>query len=733
MSTPQQRIVQTKAKKQQKRYHGFDICYFFVHLSFKAKRATPPHAQNITTMKIKKIPGKYLKFVFQAMMAITCITLVIYFMPRNNVFNYTYSESAPWNYGQIIAPFNFPIYKSNEQLQREKDSIADNFELFFTKDSAVVVKPLRQLKARFYSNASDEVPADAYIRYYNTLIKLYNNGIVSPADKERIEKSKASTINIISSNIATNCNKNTLLSTTEAYKKLIAADTIPQNIIAAYRLGDLITPNVAYDSVKSAQLLSEEINRLPLSSGLVQNGQKIVSRGDIIDSNTYQILKSYQFEMSKRQDNNYKSATMLLGQIFFVLITFALMLSYIYIYNPDIKNSNNKFILVILSITIFPIIVGLMMQARFSNVFMLPFALVPMMLCLFTNPRTAFFTHTINIVLCSIMLNAPYEFVLLQIMAGFAAILSLKELSSRSQMFRTAFIVLATYCLTFFCYELIVENDITKMNLIMYFYFIISAMLMLFAYPLMFIIEKLLGFVSNITLIELSNLNNNLLQKLSQEAPGTFQHSMQVGNLAAEAARAVGANSLEVRTGALYHDIGKTTNPIYFTENQSGGISPHKALSPQESASVIIKHVTDGLSIAEHNHLPKKIKDFIATHHGLSKTTYFYITYKNEHPDEVIDDALFTYPGPKPTTIEQGILMMADCVEAASHSITEYTAANIEQLVNKIIDSKIADGELELCPLTFQDIHEIKEVFKTRLKAIYHTRISYPDEKKAKQ
>lgn len=663
-------------------------------------------------------------------MAALCIVLVIYFMPRNNVFNYTYSESAPWNYGQIIAPFNFPIYKSDEQLKREKDSIADNFEMYFSKDSAIAVKSLRQLKTRFHSNASEEIPADAYTKYYNTLVKLYLDGIVSPKDKERIENSKAGNINIISNNFATSSNKNKLTSTTEAYKKLIAADTIPQSTINGYRLYELIVPNIIYDSIKSTELLNDEINKLPLSCGLVQNGQKIVSRGDIIDSDTYHILKSYQFEMSKRQDNNYKSTTMLFGQIIFVIIAFTILLSYIYIYNPDIKNSNNKFILVILSATIFPIIVGIMMQTRFSNVFMLPFALVPMMLCLFTNPRTAFITHAINILLCSIMLNSPYEFVLLQIMAGYATILSLKELSSRSQMLRTSFIVLATYCLTFLCYELIVENDITKMNLIMYLYFIISAVLMLFAYPFMFIIEKLLGFVSNITLIELSNLNSTLLQKLSQEAPGTFQHSMQVGNLAAEAARAVGANSLEVRTGALYHDIGKTNNPIFFTENHNGGISPHKELSPQDSAAVIIKHVTDGLAIAEHHHLPKKIKDFITTHHGLSKTGYFYITYKNEHPEEVVDEAPFTYPGPKPSTIEQGILMMADCVEAASHSIGEYTAANIEQLVDKIIDGKIAEGELALCPLTFQDIHTIKEVFKKRLKAIYHTRISYPDEKK---
>ena len=282
------------------------------------------------------------------------------------------------------------------------------------------------------------------------------------------------------------------------------------------------------------------------------------------------------------------------------------------------------------------------------------------------------------------------------------------------------------------CYELIIESDFSKMKYNMYIYFTVSAVLMLFIYPLMFIIEKVFGFISNVTLIELSNLNSKLLQRMSQEAPGTFQHSMQVGNLAAEAARALGANSLEVRTGALYHDIGKLKNPIYFTENQSGGISPHNELTPIESASIIIKHVTDGLSIADQEHLPNKIKQFISTHHGTSKVGYFYITYKNAHPDETIDESLFTYPGVKPSTQEQAILMLADCVEAASHSIKDYTEENIEELVDRIVTTKLQEGELSQSPLTFKDIDTIKKVFKERLKAIYHTRISYPSEKKRK-
>ena len=328
------------------------------------------------------------------------------------------------------------------------------------------------------------------------------------------------------------------------------------------------------------------------------------------------------------------------------------------------------------------------------------------------------------------MLQSPHIFMLIEIAGGFAAIVSLRELSARSQLFRTVFFVLLSQAMVCFAYELISENDITKLNLSMYIYFLINGALLLSTYPLMFAIEKIFGFTSAVTFIELSNINNELLYKLSQDAPGTFQHSMQVGNLAAEAARRVGANSIEVRTGALYHDIGKMKNPIYFTENQSGGINPHNNLPPEESAAIILRHVTDGVSIANSHHLPDSIKDFITTHHGTSKTGYFYITYKNAHPDEYIDESLFTYAGPKPQTREQAILMMADSVEAASHSLKEYTESNIHTLVDKIIDAQLENGQFSLTPLTFKDIDTIKSTFKERLKAIYHTRISYPEEKK---
>lgn len=364
------------------------------------------------------------------------------------------------------------------------------------------------------------------------------------------------------------------------------------------------------------------------------------------------------------------------------------------------------------------------------NVYILPYAMLPIIIRVFLDSRTAFLTHVITILICSIALRFPHEFILTQLAAGLVAIFSLRELSQRSQLFRTALLVILTYAAVYFAFELITENDLAKLNVRMYTYFIINGILLLFAYPLLFLLEKTFGFTSNVTLVELSNINNDLLRQMSETVPGTFQHSMQVANLAAEAAIRIGAKSQLVRTGALYHDIGKMENPAFFTENQSGGINPHKNLNYEQSAQVVINHVTDGLKLAEKYNLPKVIKDFISTHHGRGKTRFFYISWKNEHPGEEPDDEKFTYPGPNPFSKETAILMMADAVEAASRSLPEYTEESISNLVEKIIDSQIEEGYFKECPITFKDIATVKAVFKEKLKTIYHTRISYPELKK---
>lgn len=679
---------------------------------------------------IMRIFGKKFLLFQQIMTALLCIVAVIYFMPRDKVFNYHFSKDTPWAYSQLMASFNFPIYKSAEQMEAEQDSVRRNFAPYFAKDTTTYEIALKRLRDKYYGSFNELIPLANYLRYKKRLQEIYDRGILSSGDLDRPYTANAINIKLITENISTTEPIDRFLKIPDAYRLLTQGDTLPQDIVNSLRLDELLVPNIRYDSLHSEKSLKQELESLSESDGLVQKGQKIIARGDIVDEKLYQILESYRLELDKRHDDNRKTTLMLIGQILFVVLCFGSLLAYIYIYATEVSRNLNMFLLVVLSATLFPIIVGIMMQLRFGNVFMLPFALVPLLLCLFTSRRTAFLTHTISIIMCSVMLTSPYEFVLLQIPVGVVAMICMKEFSARSQMLRCALYIFLFYALFYFAYEMIIENSVSKLNLAMYLYFVISAVLLLFAYPLMFIIEKLFGFVSNVTLIEISNINSELLRKLSQDAPGTFQHSMQVGNLAADAARSIGANSLEVRTGALFHDIGKTLNPIYFTENQSGGISPHSKLEPQESAKIIIKHVTDGIALAEKHHLPRTIRDFITTHHGLSKTGYFYITYKNAHPDEEVDENLFTYPGPQPTTREQGILMLADCVEAASHSLKEYTAENIDELVERLVDSKVKDGELKMCPLTFRDIENIKRTFKNRLKAIYHTRITYPTEKK---
>ena len=680
------------------------------------------------TNQKKSFFGKHTRIITQVSLVVACIGIIVFFMPRNKYTNYSFDYNTPWNHEQIIAEFDFVVKKSDRLVAQERDEIKSGHAPFFTYKEKIKDEMLKEFRSRY------NIPFFPYSleEYYLCLENLYKDGIVSDDDVRLIRKHRDSQINVVHNGKTTRTNAGMFTSVSEAYDILLKADSLPDNTISDLGLMDLIKPNYICDADRTAIELDKKLQEHSTHIGTILKGQRIINQGDIVDSTAYRTIETYlerlhELEHSKASGNKFN---IFIGQVLFVIIGMFLLLAYIYTYRSNISESMNKFTFTILSATIFPVLVALVLDHGGISVFVLPFAIVPMMLCLFIDHNTAFLTHTITIMMCSIMLGSPYEFVMLQLLGGMSAILSLKELSSRSQMFRCVLITFLTYAVVYMCYELIIESDFSKMKYNMYIYFIVSAVLMLFVYPMMFLVEKTFGFISNVTLIELSNLNCSLLQKMSQEAPGTFQHSMQVGNLAAEAARAIGANSLEVRTGAFYHDLGKMENPIYFTENQSGGISPHDSIEPQESAMIIKKHVTDGLAIAERERLPKKIREFITTHHGESRTGYFYIKYKEKHPDEEIDETLFTYPGPKPHTKEQAILMLADCVEAASHSLKEYTAEKIEEMVNNIIDDKLRKDELSNSPITFQDIAKIKRVFMKRLEAIYHTRISYPSENK---
>ena len=650
-----------------------------------------------------------------------CAGLIIGVMPKVKKVHYDFEVGANWAHENLSSEFDFDVRKSVEEIELEERNKLKNATPFFEE--------LKKEKIASGNSNRENCLIDIVNHYHK------NKRIIADSDTAHLHyfsnnKGEQKVI-IYNGNFQNSSNKLPEINKFHTLSEI--KSQIWNEIGDTIGIGAYLKPTHKCNIEETEKQIKALISQVDPISEKIKEGTTIITKGKEVTPRTARILETYLEGMNQRGKTRYEDNWLyvLLGQSVFIIICLVLLLAYITLYKKDILNNTNKFIFTIIAATIFPIIVGIMTEHGGFSVFILPFAIVPITLCLFVDQNTAFVTSTISLLICSIMVAIPYEFLMLQLAASYCAILTLRDLSSRSQMFKCVTITLMTYSAIYLCYEVINSAGFSSINSMMYVYFVISSILTLFVYPLMFIIERTFGFISSITLIELSNLNCNLLQRMSQETPGTFQHSMQVGNLAAEAAMAIGGNPLEARTGALYHDIGKLENPIYFTENQSGGISPHKRLSPIESAQVIIKHVTNGLAIAERENLPKKIKEFITTHHGISKTGYFYITYKNEHPDEVVDEKLFTYPGPRPFTKEQAVLMMADCVEAASHSIKEYTEENICKLVDNIIDAKFREGELMMAPLTFQDIFTVKEVFKKRLMAIYHTRISYPSEKKS--
>ena len=675
----------------------------------------------------------YRNLLYRALIFIGTVALIVYFLPRDGKFNYQFDIDKPCKYGQLMATFDFPIYKDDKVVKHEQDSILANFQPYYQVDNSIGQAAINKLKNDYQHHLRNILPSSDYLRHIEKkLTEVYSAGILSTDNLEQLHQDSTAAIMIIDDKMAQHRTTDKLFSVKSAYTYLMNADTLHyrRDLLRQCSLNDYLLPNLTYDQARTESARKEVLNNYSWANGIVLSGQKIIDRGEIVDQETYNILESLRKESIQRSESVGQKRLMLSGQILFVSIFMLCFMLYLELFRKDYYLRKGSQSLLFTAIMFYCVITAIMVANNIFNVYILPYAMLPIIIRVFLDSRTAFLTHVVTILICSVCLRYPHEFILLQISAGMVAIFSLRELSQRSQLFKTALLVILTYATVYFAFELITENDLSKLNGSMYTYFVINGILLLFTYPLLFLLEKTFGFTSNVTLVELSNINNNLLRRMSETVPGTFQHSMQVANLAAEAANRIGAKSQLVRTGALYHDIGKMENPVFFTENQSGGINPHKNLSYEQSAQVVISHVTGGLKLAEKNNLPKVIKEFISTHHGRGKTKYFYISWKNEHPNEEPNDELFTYPGPNPFTKEQAILMMADSVEAASRSLPEYTEESISNLVEKIIDSLVEDGYFKECPITFKDIATVKAVFKEKLKTMYHTRISYPELKK---
>ena len=668
--------------------------------------------------------------LIRVLLVIVTVAIVVWIMPHDNTNLFHVEQGKPWKYAELTAPFDFPIYKAESVVKHERDSIMKEYQPYYKYN----VEIERQMVHKFTTDYADGIPnvPDDYISIIsNRLHSLYQQGIMESKEYETLRSDTTNMINIVNKKQATSVSILEVYSAKRAYEQLFMDEKlIPMRAaLQKCNLNNYIIPNLTYDQERSETSRNELMASIPLASGLVQKGQKIVDRGEIVTDRTYRIIDSYVRENDRRNQDKTQNQISLIGQILYVSVLMICFTLYLSLYRKDYFENSRNAAMLYTFIVIFALLTALFVRNTFIHVYILPYAMVPIFIRIFMDSRTAFMTHTTMVLICANMLQHPFEFTVVELVAGLVAITSLRELSKRSQLFRTALIITLACVIVNLAFDWTKATALSQIDYSIYNYLIFNGIALLFAYPLLYLIEKTFGFTSDITLIELSNTNSPLLRRMSEIAPGTFNHSIQVANLAGEIANKIGAKAQLVRTGALYHDIGKLANPIYYTENQSG-IDPHEMLTDIESAQIIISHVTEGLRMADKEGLPKVIRDFIATHHGLGKTKFFYIRYKNEHPDEPVDDLLFTYPGPNPFTREHACLMMADSVEAASRSLPDYTEQSIRGMVEKIIDTQVAEGYFRECPITFRDIQYAKTVLIEKLKTIYHTRISYPSEKK---
>lgn len=653
--------------------------------------------------------------------ALVAAVLIVYFYPHPESTHYNYEEGRPWNYAKLIAPFDIPIHPDSNTIRAARDSLTARF---------VPVYQLNQLLGDTVVRDLPKSPGNNYRdRVARQLRNIYATGVVDAATREQIEKGELPKVRILDKNVLSEMSTSGFISPRDIYARLDSTVTDPglRQYISAARLAEILRPNIVYDEAESRRHFDYDYLTLTADRGVIQQGQTIIDKGAIVSPQDFTNLMTYEAMLKDSVTKDSKSDwLMLLGQFVYVVMLLVILCVYVYIYCRAIYTNLKAFLFIISVVTFFFLMAVALNTFIPSGIYIVPMTIVPILVLVFFDGRTALFVSTVTTMICAGITSFPLEFIFLQISAAAAAVYSLKQLRQRSELLRTACFVAAAYLLSYVALELLMNGTFEGFSIRMVIYLGVNSLLTSMAYVLMFVVERLFGFVSVVTLVELADVNTPLLRRLSDECPGTFQHSMAVSNLASEAAKRIGANEQLVRAGALYHDVGKLVNPAFFTENQHG-VNPHDALTPVQSARIVINHVNDGLRLADKAGLPSVIKDFITEHHGKGMAKYFYITECKAHPDEVVDPAPFTYPGPMPQTRETTVLMMADAVEAASRSLKEHTPEAIRGLVNKIIDGQIADGLYNESAIEFKDVPVIKDVFVKRLMTIYHSRVTYPD------
>ena len=664
---------------------------------------------------------------------VVSVTLIVLAMPNTDKPLLTYTVGEPWTSQQVISPGEIYIQKDPAVVEQERaELLRQDYFPYYNINKAVGEKQI-SLFLQKYSDGAPGVSAYSMQVVANIMRDMYDQGIMNQMEYQKIVESDSITdIMLVKDNEAVKAEIAMVMSTKKAYE-LLMDDPLLLNIkttLQELNLNEFLVSNITYDYKRSKQAYNELTSLISTNSGVMKQGQEIINRGEIVTEEKARMIDSYNDFISNNSERTLAEAFMHNGmQWLYILLIMLLFMCYLQYFREEYLVRPSCMVMLFTLLTLFPIINSLLVRWDPRNVYLLPVCMVPMFVRVFLDSRSAFMAHTTLVLLCCVIVSERFEYIVLQITAGYIAICALREVTKRSQIIATSACITLLYLVTYTLLKYM-DNDALSFEILKHGYllFIISGMMLMLTFPLMFLVEKTFGFVSPVTLMELSDINKELLRRLSEEAPGTYQHSIMVSNLASAIAQEVGAKFLLVRTGALYHDVGKLANPVFFTENQNG-INPHTRLTPQESARIITGHVEEGIRLTSAAGIPSILQDFIRTHHGKGLARYFYTTYKNEHQDEEIDETPFRYKGPNPFTKEQAILMMTDAVEASSRSLKEYTEESITKLVNNIIDNQVKEGFFEDCPITFKDIKTAKEVLIDKLKIVFHTRIAYPEEK----
>ena len=666
-----------------------------------------------------KIVALNIRYVVYTVSLMLAVVAIYFLLPKEDNFDRYFEIGKPWAYETVMAPKDFAIYKSDDQLEKERAEALTRLEPYVAQsvDHRLQITGVKDLRM-----------SDWLLERLN---EVYEVGVISLQDKQEFEHLGVEKVIVLDGNsVKGKVLLNSIFTPKTAYDYIISKASveawIDDNLLKTSDIVEYIEPNLLVDKVKTDQALQIIVDGVMLTSGMVQKGEKIIDKGEVVVEESYQILKSLQRAVDGDELSQGEDVWKIIGNVVLILVLIILFFAYFVLFRPKVLESIRATEFMILMMLGILGLLALVTQYLELNEYLVPFAMLALVVRVFFDSRTALYVHIITVLLAGQMVPDATEFVFLQILVGMVAVSSLKDMNSRAQLVKSALFIFVVYGVSFVAMELARGVEVERVDWSMLFVFALNSVALLFAYGLIFIIEKLFGFLSEVTLVELSNINSPLLMEFSEKCPGTFQHVLQVSNLAVEVAKKIRANALLVRTGALYHDLGKMVNPLYYTENQTG-VNPLNELSYEEAAQVIISHVQEGVKIAEKHNLPYQIIEFISMHHGCSKVKYFYNSFKNQYPDKEVDERKFTYPGPLPSTKETAILMMSDAVEAASRSLKSYDEESISRLVEGVVNGQMADGQFRNSPISFRDVEVAKRVFVEKLQNIYHTRIQYPE------